>query len=185
MSLTDQFKKDMFLEIEGKIYTVVERQYKTQGRQGGLIILTLKDVETSQPIVKTLKAGVKLEQISPEYKEMQYLYSDDTGYFFMDSNSFETISINAHLIGDYSRFLKEGDKYVFMFYDSKAISLRRNSTVELRITNAPPAVKGNTANGASKIATTETGYKLNVPLFVEEGDIVVVNTESGEYSGRA
>lgn len=182
--MIDQFNKGMFLIVDDQLNLVVDRRYKTQGRQGGLVILDFKNVESGLTSNKTVKAGTKFEQVVPEYREMQYLYLDDDSVYFMNTETYENESINKDVLGEYSQFLKEGDKYVVMFHEEKAITIRENNTVELKVTEAMDAVKGNTANSATKIVTTETGYKLNVPMFVKEGDVITVNTETGEYMGR-
>jgi elongation factor P len=184
MAMVDQFSKGMFLLVDDQLNVVVDRRYKTQGRQGGLIILDFKNIETGLTSNKTVKAGTKFEQVIPEYREMQYLYMDGESAYFMDTESYENETIKNDLIGSYSQFLKEGDKYVVMFHEGSAISLRENNTVELKVTEAMDAVKGNTANSATKIVTTETGYKVNAPMFVKVDDIITVNTETGEYMGR-
>lgn len=184
MALVDQFNKGMFLIVDDALSIVVERKYKTQGRQGGLIILTVRNIETGQNITRTVKAGTKFEQVIPEYKEMQYMYSDGSRVYFMDTETFESVDVDAGLIGEYVNFLKEDDRYVVMFYEGRAVSIRTNPTVELEVTESVDAVRGNTANNATKLVTTETGYKAAVPLFVNKGDVIIINTETGQYNGR-
>lgn len=184
MAMVDQFQKGMFLMIDGNVNLVEDRRYKTQGRQGGLVILSLRNAETGQNTSITIKAGVKLEQIEPEYKEMQYSYSEGDDHYFMDGSTYEMVSLDSDLLGGYEKYLKEGDKYIVMFYEGKALSIKTNPTVHLKITSAPEAVKGNTANTATKKATTETGLVVDVPMFVNTGDVIIVNTETGEYKGR-
>jgi elongation factor P len=185
MPLTDQFVKGMYIVDEGRIYSVIDRKYKTQGRQGGLIILRLKAVDSGQQIEKTIKAGVKLEYIEPETKSVQYLYSDDTSSHFMDNDTYETLSVSKELVGEYINFLKEGDACIAVLFDGKIVNIKGDITVELKVTEASPAVRGNTANSATKTVTLETGYKVNVPLFIQTGDVVKVNTDTGTYSGKA
>jgi len=184
MALTDSFSKGMFLMYEGSIHFVMDRKKKTQGRQGGLMILTMKSLETGNNLTVTVKSGVKLEQIDPTYKEMQYSYSEGDSYYFMDTATYEMIPLSKSIIGDYTKYIKEGENYIIMFYDDRAIYLRENPTVELKVTEAVPAVKGNTANSATKLVTTETGFKVNVPLFIEQGDVLLINTELGTYTKR-
>ncbi|MCA9376839.1 elongation factor P [Candidatus Nomurabacteria bacterium] len=184
-SFTDQIKKDMYIKIDGSVYLVTDRRYKTQGRQGGLIIFGAKNIETGQLINQTVKAGTKFEEVETSYSEMQYLYVDGESAYFMNTSTYETIPVNLEMIGDYAQYLKEGDKYLVMFYEGKPVNLRKNSTVELKVVESVDAVKGDTANSATKIVTTETGYKVKVPLFIKQGDVLVINTETGEYSGRA
>ncbi len=185
MSLTDDLRKNMYLLIDGKVFFVIERKYKTQGRQGGLIILKLRNLSNNTTQNMTVNAGTKFQEISPETKEMQYLYNDGGAYFFMDTKSFETVEVPSDVVGDYSSFMKEGEKILVLLFEEKIISIKRNPTVELKVTESVDAVKGNTVNAATKTVTLETGYKVNVPLFVKKGDVVVVNTENGTYGGRA
>ncbi|WKZ31463.1 MAG: elongation factor P [Candidatus Dojkabacteria bacterium] len=184
MAMTDNLVKGIYLMIDGNIHLVVERKYKTQGRQGGLIILEMKNLSNGHNVSKTVKAGTKFETVTPEHKEMQYLYKDDESCYFMDTGSFETIAVAADFVGDYAQFMKEGDKYVVQFYENKPLSIRTNPTVELKVTESVDAVRGNTANAATKLVTTETGYRVAVPLFVNQGDTIYINTETGEYTGR-
>ena len=185
MPLTDQFVKGMYVVEEGKIYLVLDRKYKTQGRQGGLIILRLKAVDNGQQIERTIKAGVKLEYIEPETKSVQYLYSDDTSSYFMDNESYETLSVSKELVGEYINFLKEGDTCLAVLFNEKIVNIKGDITVELEVTESTPAVRGNTANSATKQVTVETGYKLQVPLFIQKGDKLKINTDTGTYSGKA
>jgi len=185
MSLTDDLRKNMYLLIEGKVFFVTERKYKTQGRQGGLIILKLRNLSNNTVQNMTVNSGTKFLEISPETKEVQYLYNDGKIFFFMDSLTFETLEVPKEVIGDYSVFMKEGEKILVMLFEGKIISIRRNPAVELAVVESVDAVKGNTVNSPTKTVTLETGYKVNVPMFVKKGDVVTINTESGLYTGRA
>lgn len=184
MALTDQPRKDMYVKIDGKEFYILDRSYKTQGRQGGLLILKLKNLETGNNSTITLKAGTKVDVFEPETKEVQYLYHDGDSAYFMDTSTFETIPLNLNIVGDYINFLKEGDKTLITVHEGKVIDIRRKATATLKIIDAPEAVRGNTAGNAMKQVTVETGYKVNVPLFVNLGDVITINTETGEYSGR-
>lgn len=185
MPLTNQPVKGMYIMEEDKIYYILDRQLKTQGRQGGLIIMRLKSMETGNQITKTIKSGAKVEHIEPETKEMQYLYSDDKGSYFMDSETYETMFIPKDVIGSYVNFLKEGSTTLILMYEGKILSIKENPTAVLVVTEASDAVKGNTANSATKLATVETGYQLQVPMFIKAGDEIKISTDSGTYSGKA
>jgi elongation factor P len=175
----------MYIRESNKIFYIVDRKLKTQGRQGGLIIMKMKALDTGQQLEKTIKAGVKVEYVEPETIEVQYLYSDEKFCHFMDTTTYETIPVKKEIVGEYENFLKEGDKVLAMRHEGKIINLKGNATVDLEVTESTPAVRGNTANSATKTVTVETGYKLNVPLFIEKGDMIKINTETGEYSGKA
>lgn len=185
MPLTDQPVKGMYIKDGSKIYYLIDRKLKTQGRQAGLVIMTLKALDTGRHTEKTVKAGVKVEYIEPETIEVQYLYSDNSTYYFMDTKTYENFPIKEEIVGEYRNFLREGDKCLVMKYEGRVINLKGNATVDLKVTEASPAVRGNTANSATKKVSVETGYTLSVPLFIEQGDLITINTETGEYSGRA
>ena len=175
----------MYLLEDGKVYLIEERMLKAQGRGNGLVICRLKSLEDGRIVNRSYKAGTKVEIVNPEVKEMQFLYSDNDGSYFMDGTTYETISIPKKVIGNYINFLKEGEQILVMVYDGKILTVKENPSVVLEVTEAGEAVKGNTANAATKTVTVETGYKLNVPLFIKQGDKIKINTESGEYTGKA
>lgn len=185
MPLTDQPVKGMYIKEDNRFFYLQDRMLKTQGRQGGLVIMKMKALDNGQIINKTIKAGTKVEYVTPETKEVQYLYQDDSGVNFMDMVSYETVSIPKDVVGDYVQFLKEGDSILIMEHEGKVLAVRENPSVVLEVTEADDAVKGNTANSATKIVTVETGFKLNVPLFIKTGDKIKINTETGDYSGKA
>jgi elongation factor P len=185
MPITTQPVKGMYLLEDGRVFIVQERQLKTQGRQGGLIILKMKALDNGQVVNKTIKAGAKVEYVEPETKEVQFLYSDGEGSYFMDSETYETVMIPKGVIGDYVKFLKEGESVLVMVHEGKILTVKEHPSVNLTVTEASDAVRGNTSSSATKEVTLETGYKVHVPLFIKVGDVVKINTETGEYSGKA
>ena len=185
MPITTQPVKGMYLLEEGRVFIVQDRQLKTQGRQGGLIILKMKALDNGQIVNKTIKAGAKVEYVEPETKEVQFLYSDDEGSYFMDSETYETVMIPKGVIGEYVKFLKEGESVLVMVHEGKILTVKEHPSVNLTVTEASDAVRGNTSSSATKEVTLETGYKVHVPLFIKVGDIVRINTETGTYSGKA
>ena len=185
MPITAQPVKGMYLLEEGRVFILQDRKLKTQGRQGGLIILKMKALDSGQIVTKTIKAGAKVEYIEPETKEVQFLYSDSEGSFFMDSETFETIMIPKDVIGSYVQFLKEGESVLVMLFDGKILSVEEQPSVSLKVIESSDAVRGNTSNSATKEVVLETGYKVHVPLFIKVGDVLKINTETGAYSGKA
>ncbi|HNZ70661.1 MAG TPA: elongation factor P [Candidatus Dojkabacteria bacterium] len=184
MALTNQFSKDMYIMFNDQIHHILDRQLKTQGRQGGLIILRLRNLGTGNVFSHTIKSGTKLEEVDMETKELQYLYKDGQGYNFMDTTTFDTVSISEDIIGDYGKLLKEGDKLLGLSNEGKVLNIKRNPSVTLEVVEAQDAVKGNTATNAMKEVTTETGLKIMVPLFIKKGDKISINTENISYTGR-
>jgi elongation factor P len=185
MPLTDQPVKGMYILEEGRVFHLLDRKLKTQGRQGGLIVMKKKALDNGQVLTETVKAGTKIEYIIPETKEVQFLYSDNTGSFFMDSQTYESVKIPKEIVGNYVNFLKEGSTHLVMLYNEKVLAIRENPTVDLKVISAPDAVKGNTSSGGTKEVKVETGYRLQTPMFIKKGDVVRINTETGEYSGKA
>ncbi len=185
MPLTDQPTKGMYLTENSRFFYLQDRKLKTQGRQGGLIIMKMKALDNGQIITKTVKSGTKVEYVIPETKEVQYLYNDANGVYFMDMETYETLTIPKEVVGEYINFLKEGESILVLIYEGKVLSIKENPTVVLKVTEAADAVRGNTSNTATKVVTVETGYQLHVPLFVKAGDMIKINTETGEYSSKA
>ena len=185
MPLIDQPVKGMYIRMEGKIYFLLDRKLKTQGRQGGLIIMKMKSLSSGKVLKRTIKAGLKIEQIIPETKEVQFSYIDDNNAYFMDTETYELIPIAKEVLGNYINFLKEGEKILILFNDGEVLTIKENATVKLEVIEATDSVRGNTANNATKTVQLETGYKVNVPLFIKTGDILIINTETGQYTSRA
>ncbi len=185
MPLTDQPIKGMYIKEENRFFFLQDRKLKTQGRQGGLVIMKLKALDNGQILNKTVKSGTKVEYVNPETKEVQYLYSDETFVYFMDMETYDTINIPKTTVGTYLNFLKEGDKVLILMYEGNILTIKENASVVLEVTVADDAVKGNTANSATKVVTVETGYQLQVPLFIKKGDKLKINTETGTYTSRA
>jgi len=185
MPITTQPVKGMYLLEDGRVFILQDRQLKTQGRQGGLIILKMKALDNGQIVNKTIKAGAKVEHIEPETKSFQFLYSDESGSYFMNSETYDTVMISKDVVGGYVQFLKEGEEVLVMVHEGKVLTLKENPSVDLEVIEAVEAVKGNTSSSASKEVTLETGYKVHVPLFIKKGDVVRINTETGQYSGKA
>jgi len=185
MPLTDSPVKGMYIKEDGRFFFLQDRKLKTQGRQGGLVIMRMKALDNGQIINKTIKSGTKVEYVTPETKEVQYLYNDDSGVYFMDMETYESITIPKDVIGEYLNYLKEGESILILVHEGNILSIKENPSVVLEVIEADEAVKGNTANAATKLVTVETGYKLHVPLFIKKGEKIKINTESGTYSGKA
>ncbi len=185
MPLTDQPVKGMYIKEDDRFFFLQDRKLKTQGRQGGLVIMKMKALDNGQILSKTIKSGTKVEYVNPETKEVQYLYSDEALVYFMDMETYETINIAKDVIGSYLNFLKEGDSILILMYEGKILTIKESPSVVLEVIKADDAVKGNTANSATKLVTVETGYQLHAPLFIKTGDKLKINTETGLYSGKA
>ncbi|MBN1339927.1 MAG: elongation factor P [Bacteroidales bacterium] len=185
MATTSDFRNGLCLEMNNDLFSIVEFQHVKPGKGGAFVRTKLKNLKTGKVIPHTFNAGVKVDIARVERRPYQYLYKDDTGYIFMHSNTFEQVSIPEEVI-DAPAYLKEGQEVEIVFHaDTETpLSCELPAYVELLITYAEPGEKGNTATNAMKEATLETGAGIKVPLFVNEGEKIRVDTRSGSYSER-
>jgi elongation factor P len=181
---TNDLKRGMTLDLEGTLFQVVEFQHVKPGKGGAFVRTKLRNMRTGAVIERTFNAGVNVGLAIVERKDMQYLYRDGNDFVFMDTASYEQHPVPAALIGEAANYLTEGSTAVVAMHGGNAIGIELPASVVLRVTKADPAVKGDRVSGALKAATLETGLVVQVPLFVEEGDLVKVDTRSGDYLTR-
>ncbi len=184
MISTADFRNGMTIEIEGVLYNVVYFQHVKPGKGGAFVRTKLKNIKTGAVTDKTFRAGEKVELAILDKRKMQYLYREGTTFVFMDLESFEQLSISEVEVGEIARFLKEGITVDIPLNDGKPVGIEPPVFVEMEVTETAPGVKGDTASGGSKPAVMETGLTLNVPLFIEAGNLIKVDTRSGEYVER-
>ena len=180
---TAEFKKGLKIQFDGQPYTIVDFQHVKPGKGGAFVRTKLKHMRQGRVIDNTFRAGEKVELVDFEDKHMQYLYKDDR-YNFMDTETFDQISLSAEEVGDARDFLKENTDVDILFIDGSPVTVELPTFMELAITKTDPGIRGDTASGGSKPATLESGAVVQVPLFLNEGDIVKVDTRSAEYLGR-
>ncbi len=181
-----QVRKGMVIVGEdGQLYHVVDRNLNTPGNWRAILNLKLKNLKTGNVNEKRYKPDDKVEQAYLDKREMQYIYQDGDGYVFMDTETFDQITLGREWVGEMMLFLKEGNKTHVVFYEGKPISLELPATVELKVTETEPSVKGATAAAQFKPATMETGLKITVPPFIATGEVLAVDTRTGEYLSRA
>jgi elongation factor P len=186
MADTTAIKKDAFIMFKDAVHQVADFQHVNPGKGSAFVRAKLRNVQNGKVIDNTFKVGESIETVDLERSNMQYLYSDDSGFHFMDNNTYEQTDISAELIGDKGGFLTEGQEVTVMMHNEQPLTVDLPKKLKLKVTEAMPAEKGDSAQGrVTKEVTLETGMKLAVPLFIKEGDVVVVNTESGEYVERA
>ncbi|MGI6065468.1 MAG: elongation factor P [Bacillota bacterium] len=185
MISTNDFKTGVTIELDGDAYQVVEFQHVKPGKGAAFVRSKLKNVRTGGVIEKTFSAGERIPKAHLERKEMQFLYHDGDAYIFMDVNNFEQIPLTEDQIGDGKKFLKENMNAFILFFQGNVIGVDLPSQVELEVIETEPGIKGDTASGGSKPATVETGSVVRVPFFINVGDVILVNTKTGEYVGRA
>ncbi|QKG81027.1 elongation factor P [Tenuifilum thalassicum] len=186
MATTADFKNGLFIEYNGKIYTIVQFQHVKPGKGGAFVRTKLKSIETGKVIENTFNAGVKVNVVRVERRPYQFLYNDDLGYHFMHQETFEQITIGEHMI-DNADLLKEG-QYVEMMVEAEnenILTCELPPFVEMEVTYTEPGLKGDTASStALKPATVETGATINVPLFINTGDKIKIDTRTREYAER-
>jgi elongation factor P len=182
---TNDLKNGMALDLPEGLYTVVEFQHVKPGKGGAFVRTKLKNLRSGAVLDRTYRADEKLEQAIIDKREMQYLYREGDHHVFMDNASYEQMHVDAAALGDAVNYLKEGDDVIVQMYKNDIIGLDLPAAVELSVSNTEPGVQGDRVSGARKPATLETGLVVQVPLFVNIGDRVKVDTRSGAYMSRA
>ena len=185
MLSTSDFRKGLRLELESDLYTIIDFQHARTAQRRANVWTKLKNIRTGQVIERTFSAGERFEQ--PDFREgmMQYLYNDGHEFMFMDSKSYEQVQLSGDLLGDAVPFLKEQSEYKILFYEGVPISVDLPPSVELKVIESEPAVKGDSVSNLTKDAVVETGLRVKVPLFIKEGDMIKIDTTTSQYLGRA
>ena len=178
------FRNGITVEIDGQVFQIIEFQHVKPGKGAAFVRTKLKNIVNGGVVEKSFRPTEKFEQARIDRKEMQYLYNDGDLYNFMDTESFEQIALNGDTVGDTLKFVKENDMVKVCSYKGDVFAIEPPLFVELEITETEPGFKGDTATGATKPATVETGATVNVPLFVELGDKIKIDTRTGEYLSR-
>ena len=184
MVSTNDLKNGMVLLIEGNLWQVLFFQHHKPGKGQAVVRTKLRNVRTGAVVERTFNAGVKVDQAILDKRDMTYLYHDGDNLVFMDSSTYDQMPIEQSVLGDDTQWLVENQPVYVAMYEGKPISVELPASVELAIKHTDPGVKGDRVSGATKIATLETGATLQVPLFVETGDKVKVDTRTGEYLTR-
>ena len=183
ISVTD-LRNNSKVEMDGGIWETLDFQHQKIGRGGAKVVAKFRNLETGSIVEKSFNATEKLQDIFIEYRKMQYLYSDGDVYTFMDLENYEQPTLSAEQIGDGAKYLKENMEVTIDYYQGRALKVTLPITVELQITQTDPGVRGDTASGGTKPAVLESGASVQVPLFVEQGEVVKVDTRTGTYMGR-
>lgn len=182
---TNDLKNGMSLNLSEGLYQVVEFQHVKPGKGGAFVRTTLRNVRTGNQLEKTFRAGEKVEQAMIDKREMQYLYNDGTDYVFMDTESYEQLNVAPAALGDAADYLLESASVVLQMYGTEIVGVDLPASVELTVSETEPGVQGDRVSGARKPATLETGKVIQVPLFVNVGDKLKVDTRTGDYITRA
>ena len=181
---TADFRNGMCIEYNNKLCTIVEFQHVKPGKGGAFVRTKLRDIKTGRVVDYTFNAGTKFDSVRLETKKMQFLYSDGTDFNFMDMSSFEQLSIPAETVGSAANWLKENDEATLMYAGDELISIEPPMFVALEVTETEPGFKGDTATNTTKPATLETGVTIQVPTFVEIGDVLQIDSRDGRFVKR-
>lgn len=181
---TADFRNGMCIEYNNKLCTIVEFQHVKPGKGGAFVRTKLRDIKTGRVVDYTFNAGTKFEAVRLETKKMQFLYSDGSDFNFMDMNTYEQLAIPADVVGDVANWLKENDEATLMYAGDELISVEPQMFVDLEVTETEPGFKGDTATNTTKPATLETGVTIQVPTFVEIGDVLQIDTRDGRFIKR-
>ncbi|MEO5951929.1 MAG: elongation factor P [Chloroflexia bacterium] len=182
---TSELKKGLTIQLDGDLYKVMDWAHNKQGRGSAQVRLQLRNLRTGSNIEKTYQAGAKFDDVRLERRELQFMYADGEEYNFMDPETFEQSTLTATQLGDSVNYMRENDNVDILMHGETFVDIDLPAAVILMVTTSDPGVKGDTATGATKPATLETGLTVNVPLFVNEGDRVKVDTRTGKYLERA
>lgn len=185
MVSTNNLKNGMTLKIGGELWRVDYFQHVKPGKGGAFVRTTLKGVRTGKTVDRTFRAGEEVEQAILNRRPLQYLYQDGDAYVFMDTETFEQAFVPSAALGEATRWIKEGDVIDLVFHAGEVVDVNLAASVELEVAETEPGIQGDRVSGATKPATLETGAVVQVPLFINTGERVKVDTRSGDYIGRA
>ena len=184
MADTTDFRNGFTMLIDGAIFSIAEFQHVKPGKGSAFVRTKLKNMKTGAVLDRTFRSGDKVDEVRLEKREMQYLYSEGVTYYFMDLDTYEQTPVEQSVIGDRAGLLKESENAYLLVAREEVIGVDLPNFVALTVTHAEPGVKGDTATGAVKSATLETGYVVQVPLFINQGDILKIDTRTGHYVER-
>jgi len=181
---TASFKKGMFIEFRNEAHQIVDMQFVNPGKGSAFVRAKLKSLKSGRVVEFTYKSGEAVEELPINTREMQYLYKESDAFVFMDNVSFEQYKIAAALLEEFVKYLKPNDTYQVLVYGDSAVGIRFPKKVWLKVTEASDGAKGNTATGATKTVTVETGAVITCPLFIKNGDVIGIDPDTGAYLER-
>ena len=181
---TADFKNGMCIEYNSKLWTIVEFQHVKPGKGGAFVRTKLRDVRTGRVVEYTFNSGTKFDSVRMETRKMEYLYNDGADYHFMDPTTYDQLAIDAEDVGDVAKWLKENDEVSVQYAGDELIGIEPQMFVELEVAETDPGFKGDTVQGGTKLATLETGAVIYVPMYVEVGDVLQVDTRDGRFIKR-
>ena len=184
MAFTSELRRGMIISFNNVPHLLIEKEFYSPGKGGAFTRTKLKNIQSGKIVNNVFKSGEKVDELDIETKTMQFLYSDEKEAYFMDPETFEQLSVELEMIDHGTAFLHTEGKYILIIFEGKAISVQLPSKLALIVNETSDAVKGNTSGNATKEAILETGYKAYVPLFIKQGEKVIINTENGTYVSK-
>ncbi len=184
MATSNDLKNGLVLNIDGQLWTVIEFQHVKPGKGPAFVRTKLKNVLTGKVVDKTFNAGVKVETANVDKRDMSYLYNDGESYVFMDKDNYDQVSLSETIVGDAVNYMLENQDAVVAMYEGNPIYVELPASVVLEVTYTEPGLQGDRSSGGTKPATVETGLQIQVPLFLENGTKVRIDTRTGDYLGR-
>ncbi len=184
MAQASSFRSGMVLELDGDLWTISEAQLVQPGKGGAFVRTKLKHLKTGRVVERTFRSEEKVKDVRVEKKPMQYLYRDGDQFYFMDTSTYEQIAVDKDFLRDAVNYLKEGNDVEILFHGTTPVGIELPFFVELKVVETEPGVRGDTVSGATKPAKLETGAVVQVPLFIEEGDVIKIDTRTNEYVER-
>ncbi|MDP8238704.1 MAG: elongation factor P [Candidatus Hatepunaea meridiana] len=185
MSTTADIKNGIIINYDGQLFTIVEFLHVKPGKGGAFVRTKFKNVKTGRVLDKTFRAGEKIDIVRLDARNMQYLYAEGDDFVFMDQETFDQISVPAEVVGNWDKFMKEGEIVKVLLNGEEPVTIELPKFVNYKIAQCEPGVKGDTVSNVTKPATLETGAIVQVPLFIEEGEIIRVDLRTGQYLERA
>ncbi len=180
----NELRKGVTFELDGNLYKVLDYSHNKTGRGNANIRIKARNMQTGANIERTFNSGLSVQDVRLDFHNVSYLYNDGDFYHFMDNTTFEQPSISAKMLGETALYLKEGMEVKLTFYNNAPLDVEFPSTVDLKVVEAETAIRGDTATGVTKKVVTETGLEVQCPQFVKVGDVIRINTETGEYTTR-
>ncbi|MEY4078664.1 MAG: hypothetical protein RIS80_433 [Actinomycetota bacterium] len=184
MATSNDLKNGLVLNIDGQLWTVIEFQHVKPGKGPAFVRTKLKNVLSGKVVDKTFNAGVKVETANVDKRDMSYLYNDGEGFVFMDKDNYDQVTLSAEIVGDAVNYMLENQDAVVAMYEGNPIYVELPASVVLEVTYTEPGLQGDRSSGGTKPATVETGLQIQVPLFLEQGTKVKIDTRTGDYLGR-
>jgi len=181
----NEIKIGKIIEVSNEPYIIIKTDHHKMGRGGAVLKTKLRNLINGNILDKTFQGNDKADEASTEKKKINFMYKDENEAYFMDNETYDQFSLSLEQIGDKKKFLKDGTDINALYFNNKPVAIEPPVKIDLKVVSAPPGVKGNSAGNVTKMVTVETGFEISAPMFINEGDVIRINTDTGEYVERA